>query len=160
MGALLSRYEPISINFFQSINAMFFIAITAFVAAGFILWKAKSMAYNYRTLVAMLFFFMGTIALGNGFFMKMTRGPIATFEIYERGVVTGVGTYEFKSFRDAYLYTEEQASLINPQAIQQRLKVLVIELENEERINFTEENYPVEAILADIQEAYAQFREK
>lgn len=160
MGALISRYEPISPNFFQSINAMFLMAIIAFALAGFLLWKGKSIAYNYRTLLAMLIFFVGTIALGNAFFMKMTRGPLADFEIYENGVVNGNGRFSYESFEDAYLYTEEQPSLINPQAIQQRLKVLIIELKDGERLTFTEKNYPIESILADIQEAYARFREK
>lgn len=160
MGTLISRYEPVLPNFFQSINAMFLIAIIAFAAAGFMLWKGKSIAYNYRTLLAMLFFFAATIALGNGFFMTMTRGPIADFEVYENGIVNGNGTYAYESLRDAYLYTDEQASLINPQVVQKRLKVLVIELKDGQRLTFTEENYPVEQMLPDIQDAYARFREK
>lgn len=160
MGALISRYEPMLPNFFQSTNAMFLMTILAFALAGFILWKGKTIAYNYRTLLAMLFFFVGTIALGNAFFIKMTHGPIADFEIYENGVINGNGSFSYDAFKDAYLYTDEQASLINPQAIQQRLKVLVIKLKDGDRLTFTEKNYPVESILSDIQEAYARFRDK
>lgn len=160
MGELISRYEPILPSFFQSITAMFLLALMAFAAAGMILWRGKSISYNYRTLLAMLCFFAGTIALGNGFFLKLTRGPLTAFEIYEKGIITGKNTYYYASFEDAFLYTDEQASLINPQAIQQRLKVLVIELKEKDRLTYTEEHYPVESMLVDIKEAYQQFKEK
>ena len=91
--------------------------------------------------------------------MKITRGPIADFAIYEGGVVNAHGSFSYANFRDAYLYTDEQASLVDPQTIQQRMKVLVIELRDDRRITFTEQHYPVESILADIQEAYARYRE-
>lgn len=159
MGALIQTYEPVSPGFLQSIGAMFLLALLALAAAVLILWRARSLAYNYRTLLAMLCFFGATIALGNGFFMKITRGPIADFAIYEAGVVNGHGSFSYASFRDAYLYTDEQASLVDPQSIQQRLKVLVIELKDDRRMTFTEQHYPVEQILADIQDAYARYRE-
>lgn len=159
MGELISQYQGTSANLFDNVGLMIGIAAIGMGIAGLIIWKAKSLSYNYRLLLAMLFFFAGIIVLGNAFFIKMARGPLANFEIYELGIITGKGSFYYKDFRDAYLYTDRTVSPINPNTVQKQMKVLIIELENGTRENFTEKNYPVEQLLADIQDAYANFRE-
>lgn len=160
LGAFISRYAGTSANVFDSIGAMVWIAVISFGIAGLILWKGKSLTYNYRLLLAMFFFFVGTIASGNGFYLRMSRGALVGFQIYESGIVTGKGTFYYKDFLDAYIFTEQQVSFINPGAIQDQMKVLLIEMDNGRRYSFTEKNYPVDRILSDLQDAYARFREK
>lgn len=160
MGELISQYEAVSANFLDNVGAMIGIALIGFGIAALILWKGKKITYNYRLLLAMLFFFLGTISLGNGFFVRVSRGPLANFEIHESGLVTGRGTFSFKDLRDAYIYTDKQTSIIDPGSVKRQMRVMILEMDDGSRYSFTERNYPIEQIIEDVQDAFASFREK
>lgn len=147
MGDLIQVYEAGAPAFFQSLNGMIIIAVFFFIGSALIFLLGKKISYNYRTLLAMLSFFFGAIALGNGYFIKMTNTEVGTVKLYSQGIQTPRGEATFSEIDDIYIYVDKEKSFINPTQVIDTRKVLLIKLKDKTQLALQGAYYPIQDIF-------------
>lgn len=151
MGELIQIYDAGAPAFFQSLSGMLIIASIFFIGAALILWLGKKIPYNYRTLLAMLSFFFGAIALGNGYFKKMTNTEVGTVEVYQNGIQTPRGSALFSEMKELFIYVDQEKSFINPTQVIDIRKVLLIRLQDKKQLELQGAYYPIQDILNQVE---------
>ena len=104
----------------------------------------------------MLFFFFGLTAFGKAYFTRLTTGKIGPVSLYTEGISTPNGDVALADIEDAFIYTDQQKSLINPNIVQKSARTLCIEKKDGERIFLQERFYPIEVIFAELREQVKQ----
>lgn len=150
MGDLIQVYEAGAPAFFRSLQGMIIIAGIFFASTGLLFWLGKKIPYNYRTLLAMLCFFFGVIALGNGYFIKMTNTEVGTVKLFENGIETPQGEATYAEIQDAYIYMDKETSFINPSQVVDTKKILLIRLEDKKQLELQGAYYPIQEIFNQI----------
>ncbi len=147
MGAVIQVFEATDQSFQNGQYWAIGIAILCIVISVFILFLKKQISYNYRLLLSMLFFFFATTAAGKAYLDELTRGEQGVITIHEKGIAVPQGTYEYAEIRDAFIYTDQQKSMVNPNLVQKTAKSLMIELNDGKRLQFQEAYYPIREIF-------------
>ncbi|MEM6380678.1 MAG: hypothetical protein AAF705_21015 [Bacteroidota bacterium] len=152
MGELIQVYEAGAPAFFRSLSGMIIIAAIFIVGSALIFLLGKKISYNYRTLLAMLSFFFGAIALGNGYFIKMTNTEAGNIELYTNGIQTPQGSAMYSEIKDMYIYVDNEKSLINPTQVIDTKKILLLKLADGKQLELLGAYYPIQEIFNRIEE--------
>lgn len=141
----------------QSNEMIFWLAILfgtfGLVSAILLLWRKWIKDYNYRLLVGMLLFFMGIIGLGTAFFARLTTHKLGPVELYESGMISPYGAVLYTNIKDAYIHMDQQKSLINPDQVQRKTRILIIEEQSGKTHALSEINYPIEEVFQNLKDA-------
>ena len=147
MGELIQVYEAGAPAFFKSLNGMLVIAVIFFLGSALIFLLGKKITYNYRTLLAMLSFFFGAIALGNGYFIKMTNTEVGSIELFTNGIQTPQGSAVYSEIKDMYIFVDNEKSFINPTQVIDTKKVLLLKLADGRQLELLGAYYPIQEIF-------------
>ncbi|MCB0559854.1 MAG: hypothetical protein H6573_25400 [Lewinellaceae bacterium] len=122
--------------------------------------KAGGLSHNQNMLAAMLLFFVMLISSGTAFFSWLKIRKTGTVTVYRDAVETPFGKATFSNFKDAYIYADNQPSLVSPGRTVRTTKILVIEERTGKTHAMSEADYPVKEMLPAIKNAYKNWQEK
>ena len=161
MEEALYTFAPDNSLAVQTAWAAVIIALGALAGTAILLKKkAGGLSHNQNMLAAMLLFFVMMISAGTAFFswLKVRKtGPVA---VYKDAVETPYGKAAFSNFKDAYIYADNQPSLVSPGRSVRTTKILVIEERDGKTHVMSKEDYPVQEMLPAIKNAYKDWQEK
>ena len=149
MGSLIQSFETLNQDSGISFSLTASIGFVFLLICGILLfYKRIKISYNYRLLLAMLAFFFGIIAIGQAFYTQLIQSDLGTVTIFEKGIDTPSQRLSFEDIKDAYIYTDQQKSIVNPEQTIKSEKVLIIEYGDNKQLRLHENDYEVEAIFA------------
>jgi hypothetical protein len=147
MGELIVSFEAMDTGNDLLWWSALVIAILGFTGTFLILFFRLIKDYNYRLLFAMLLFFVAMIAAGTAFYTHLTASKLGPVRFFTEGLSTPYGSVRYDDIKDAYIETDQERALINPNQINRRTRILIIEERQDKLHLLSEINYPVEEIF-------------
>ncbi|MBL7818398.1 MAG: hypothetical protein JNL70_25530 [Saprospiraceae bacterium] len=119
------------------------------------LWvkKKSTLDTNRRSMLMMIFFFIGTIAAGTTFFRLFSMWKLKPVSIYNNRIETPYGAAPFNNIRDFYIKLERHYKPMNPNEIQDSARYFFLLERNDKTHVLSEGDYPVDSILVKLNEA-------
>ncbi len=148
MDTPLATFEPAASGM-QSFSIIAFIVFAACGLGAYLLLRQKSSgrAKNMNALIAMLFFFIGMIALGAFVFNGLAYQRIVTVTIYESGIQLGEKQIPFQNLENAKIEEIVETSFFNPNMVREKTRILFIADKSGKTYALSSEHYPVEKIM-------------
>ncbi len=152
MTEILYKYTPTSDDQFYLWLGII-LAFAGFGTAYFLLKKpAVGRAYTGNSIIAMLAFFVGLMAVGTAFFSGWSLRKQGKVEIYQEGIQFGATEIPYTEIRKIYVKQDKSASVFQAQGATTTINYLVIEQEGGKVHAISEEYFPIGEIMGRIKE--------
>lgn len=152
MTELLFKYTPTSDDQFYLWLGIA-LALAGFGTAYYLLKKpAAGRTYTTNSILAMLAFFVGTMAVGTAFFSGWSLRKQGKIELYQEGLQVGSDEIPYGEIRKIYFKQDKSASVFQAQATTKTVTFLVIEQEGGKVHAISEEQFPIGEIMSRIKE--------
>jgi hypothetical protein len=147
MGELIVSFSPVDTGSNALLLGSLVVALVCLATTFLLLYFRWIADYNYRLLVAMLLFFAAIIGGGTAFYTQLTSRKLGPVQFFERGLSTPYGDVPYEQVRDAFIETDEERALINPNQVNRQTRILIIQ-DRQDRVHLlSEANYPVDDIF-------------
>jgi len=155
MDIPLHTYEPVNQNFLLVWLAFGVFIISALGAFWLFRQDTQAKGSQYNGLLGMLMGFMALISLGTGIFGWLSTTKTGTVNIYENRIELGSQVIEYQNIDNAKIEVSRETSWINPNITKRSVRLLFIADKNGNTYVLSEENYPIETIMANLRAAIA-----
>jgi len=152
MTELLYKYAPTSDDQFYLWLGII-LALAGFGTAYYLLKKpATGRAYTNNSILAMLAFFVGTMAISTAFFSGWSLRKQGKIELYQEGIQLGADQIPYGEIRKIYFKQDKSASVFQAQGTTTTITFLVIEQEGGKTHAISEDQFPIGEIMSRIKE--------
>jgi hypothetical protein len=152
MTELLYKFTPTSDDQFYLWLGII-LAIVGFATSYYLLKKpATGRTYTGNSILAMLAFFVGMMAISTAFFSGWSLRKQGKIELYQEGIQLGADQIPYGTIRKIYFKQDKSASIFQAQGTTKTNTFLVIEQEGGKTHAISEEQFPIGEIMTRIKE--------
>ncbi len=126
-----------------TLSAAMLMGLLAYVVS-----KYSKLDVNRRNILFMLFFFLGILATGTAVFRLFSLWKLKPVQIYSDRIETPYGTAPFKNIRDFYVKIERHYKTMDPSEVRDSARYFFLLERNDKTHVLSEGDYPVDSILA------------
>lgn len=160
MGELQYTFEAASSGAYTNLVLSVIAALVGIGGMLYLLRREVSREQrNLNIVIAMLLFFLFLIGSSTAFFSYMRLNKVGPIEIYASGMKTPYGQVGFADIRNAEIVIDKEPNVLTG-STGRRTRMLAIIEKNGKTHALSEEDYPVQKILAKLKEAISDWKQQ
>lgn len=159
MGELLYTFEAASSGAYTNFVLSLLAALIGIGGMLYLLRREVSREQrNLNIVIAMLLFFLFLIGSSTAFFSYMRLRKVGPVEIYASGMTTPYGKVRFEDIRNAEIILDKESNILSGSTGRRTRMLAIIEKDGKTHA-LSEEDYPVQEILAKMKKATAGWKQ-